>query len=389
MNGPALGRAVALGLAVTVVGPLPAFLLGAVSVQMRRDLDFDIAALGVSISIFFAVAAIASPPLGRLGDRLGGRRTMRLGALGAAATLAAIAFGARSLTSLLACMVLGGLANGLLQPAVNLYLARRVQNARQGLVFGAKQAAIPAAILLSGLSVPAIALTVGWRWCFALGAALALAAALAVPRDALPVEQRVDPGDDEGLATRTLLYLGAAGALAAMSGNALGAFYTAASVDAGVGEGAAGLLLALGSATSLAARVGAGWLADRRGWEGFRQVSMMLVAGAGGFALLAAGAPGALVVGTLLAFGAGWGWPGLFNFAVVARNRRAVAAATGITQGGVYVGAALGPLSFGLIAGELSFTTAWIVVAALALISGAIVAIARPGPAVAARAATG
>lgn len=369
---------------MTTVGALPAFLLGAVAVQVRRDLGFEVAGLGAAVSIFFAVAALASPPLGRLGDRLGGRKAMQAGALIAATALASIALLARSWPTLMACMVLGGLGNGMAQPAVNLFLARRIEPDRQGLVFGIKQAAIPAAIVLSGVSVPAIALTLGWRYAFLIGAVLAVCIALAVPREALARERWVDPGPDEGLSVRTLVSLGAAGALAAISGNALGAFHTASSVDGGLDEGLAGLLLAVGSAASLATRVAAGWLADRHGWDGFRQVTILLVCGAGGFGLLAAGTPLALVGGTLLAFAAGWGWPGLFNFAVVARNRRAVAAATGITQGGIYVGAAVGPVAFGLIASALSFEAAWIMTAVLALLAGTLVAIARPAPAAAA-----
>lgn len=377
-------RSVGVALAATTICALPAFLLGAASVQVSRDLGFDLAALGAAVSIFFAAAALGSPPLGRLGDRLGGRRTMRAGAVVAAATLASIALFAHSWLSLVACLVVGGLGNALAQPAVNLFLARRVESGRQGLVFGVKQSAIPAAIILSGLAVPAIALTVGWRFAFALAAVLALAIAAAVPRQALPAERRVDPGSDEPLRTRTLLSLGAAGALAAMSGNALGAFATASAVDGGIGEGAAGLLLALGSGAALAVRIGAGWLADRRGWDGFRQVTVLLVIGSAGFALLAVQAPLALVVGTLVAFGPGWGWPGLFNFAVVARNRRAVAAATGITQGGIYVGAALGPAAFGLVASRFSFEVAWLGTAVLALAAASLVALTRPAPAPAA-----
>ena len=380
MSGPPK-RTVALALAVTTMGALPAFLLGAVAVQVRRELGFGVVALGAAVSIFFVVAALGSPPLGRLGDRLGGRRAMRVGALMSATALGSIALFARSWPSLVACLCVGGLGNAMAQPAVNLFLARRIESARQGLVFGVKQAAIPTAIALSGLSVPVIALTVGWRFCFALAAVVAVAIAAAVPRQALSADRRVDPGPDDRLPLRTLVFLGAAGALAAMSGNALGAFHTASSVEAGIDEGLAGLLLALGSATALVVRVGAGWLADRQGWDGFRQTTLLLVGGAGGFALLAAETPLPLVLGTLLAFGAGWGWPGLFNFAVVSRNRHAVAAATGITQGGIYVGAALGPATFGLLASRLSFAFAWTLTAGLALVAGTLVAVARPAPA--------
>lgn len=34
----------------------------------------------------------------------------------------------------------------------------------RGLVFGLKQAAIPLATMLGGVSAPAIAVTLGWRW---------------------------------------------------------------------------------------------------------------------------------------------------------------------------------------------------------------------------------
>ena len=60
-----------------------------------------------------------------------------------------------------------------------------------------------------------------------------------------------------------------------------------------------------------------------------------------------------------MAFAAGWGWSGLFTFAVVKDNPHAPAAATGITQVGKLVGAALGPAVFGWLADSLSYGTAW------------------------------
>jgi predicted MFS family arabinose efflux permease len=79
------------------------------------------------------------------------------------------------------------------------------------------------------------------------------------------------------------------------------------------------------------------------------------------------------VIGTLLAFGAGWGWPGLFNFAVVRSNPGAPAAATGITQTGASAGAALGPLLFGVVVQGTSYGVAWLFCGAMAL--AALVAI--------------
>ena len=77
---------------------------------------------------------------------------------------------------------LGGLGNAISHPATHLLLAREVSQNRQGLAFGIKQAAIPAATLIAGLAVPLVATTVGWRWAFAGGAALVLCVALLVPK---------------------------------------------------------------------------------------------------------------------------------------------------------------------------------------------------------------
>lgn len=59
---------------------------------------------------------------------------MRAAAVTSALALLLIATLVRSLPGLMACLVLGGLANALAQPAVNLYLARHVGSSRIGLV---------------------------------------------------------------------------------------------------------------------------------------------------------------------------------------------------------------------------------------------------------------
>ena len=57
----------------------------------------------------------------------------------------------------------------------------RCPPSRLGLSFGIKQAAIPIATLLAGVAVPTVALTVGWRWAYLIGAGLALLALLIAP----------------------------------------------------------------------------------------------------------------------------------------------------------------------------------------------------------------
>jgi predicted MFS family arabinose efflux permease len=217
--------------------------------------------------------------------------------------------------------------------------------------------------------VPGIAVTLGWRWAFAGGAVLALAVAFLVrPRTSGKVVRRKEEARDEkGAPIAPLVLLALGTGLGSTATTPLGAFIVESSVAAGLRVESAGLLLALGSAVNIVVRVMFGRLADGMSGGRLRLVAAMLGIGAVGFALLATGESGLILPGVLLAFGAGWGWPGLFNFAVVKTNPGAPAAATGITQTGASGGAALGPLVFGLVVEATSYDVAWLVSGAIAL----------------------
>jgi MFS family permease len=361
-------RALATAIAITTACVLPVFLTGGLAVQMRAELGFGVAALGGAVAAFFASAALSSALFGQVIERVGSRRGMVAASLGSALSLVGIGLLARSWAHLIGFLVLAGTAHAAAHPATNLLLAAEIRRRRQGLAFGIKQAAIPAATLLGGLATPLVGLTLGWRFGFLLGALVALAIGALVARTE---ERRPLPeaGSAPGSARIAPLMLPALGiGLGSAAGVSLAAFLVDAGVAAGLREGTAGLLLAAASATGFAVRVAAGWLADRRPRGRLRAVAAMLVVGAGGFALLSAALPGwPLVVGALLAFGVGWGWPGVFNFAIVDLHREAPAAATGITQTGTYAGSAVGPLAFGFVVEQASYTAAWLCSAALVL----------------------
>jgi MFS family permease len=347
---------------------LPAFLTGGLAVQVRGELDFGAGALGVAVAMFFVTSSLASAVIGRLVERIGAHRGMRLAAIGSAASLLGVALLAWSWAGLVGCLVLGGLANAVSHPATHLSLAREVPAGRQGLSFGIKQSAIPVATLLAGLAVPAIALTFGWRWAFAGGAALALAVAFLVPAGApKSVVHRPEEGRERDARTAPLLLLALGIGLGSTAATPLGAFLVESSVAAGLRVETAGLLLASGSAANIVVRVAFGRLADGMSGGRLLLVAAMLAVGVAGFGMLATGEVALILPGALLAFAAGWGWPGLFNFAVVKTSPGAPAAATGITQTGASGGAALGPLVFGLVAEAASYEAAWLVSGAFAL----------------------
>jgi MFS family permease len=89
-------RPVLLAVAVATAGVLPAFLTGGLAVQVRGDLGFSAAALGLAVAAFFAFSSLASALMGRIVERVGAHRGMRLAATGSAASLLGIAVFARS-----------------------------------------------------------------------------------------------------------------------------------------------------------------------------------------------------------------------------------------------------------------------------------------------------
>ena len=369
--------AILLAVAVATAGVVPAFLTGGLAVQIRAELGFGEGALGLAVAVFFATSALASVVFGRVVERVGSSLGMRLAVAVSAASLLAVSALAGSWWGLVACLVLGGLGNSISHPATHLFLAREVPQGRQGLAFGVKQAAIPVATLLAGLAVPSVATTVGWRWAFAGAAALALCVALLVPGGGEGGIRRVKDAraGDVPLTPLVLLALGIG--LGSAAANPLGAFTVESAVAAGIEVGTAGLLLALGSAAGIAVRVLFGHVADKLKSGRLRIVAGMLGIGTVGFVLLASGVVPLLVIGVVLAFAAGWGWPGLFNFAIVKTNPRAPAAATGITQTGASSGAAAGPLAFGFIVEGASFGTAWLLYGALALVAAVTILVGR------------
>jgi predicted MFS family arabinose efflux permease len=364
---------VALG-AATV---LPGFLIGALALQMRGDMDAGVGAVAAGVTVFFGAGALGAGVGGRLAESLGALRAMQASVLVTAACLFAIGGLAGSLATLFALLAVAGLANSVNQPAINLFMADAVPRDRQGLAFGVKQSAIPGAILVSGLALPILAIPLGWRATFAICGGLVLVVALlarrgTMVRDHAPAEREPPPR-----ASRELLFLAAGAALGAGGANALSTYLVASAVDAGIHEGTAGLLAALGSGTSLALRIYVGVRADRRRDYGYATIVLLLVLGASGYLLMATGAVAPFVAGAVVAFALGWGWPGLFNLAVVENHREAPAAATGITQTGIYVGAAAGPALFGLLShGGLDYEGAWAVVAVISLTAAVVLAAA-------------
>ena len=359
----------------TVSTVLPGFLIGAMSVQVSAEMGVSEAAYGWGLGSFFGAAMLGSILLGRLSQRIGAlsQTTLALG-LSAAAQLA-LAATARSFGAVIAFLVVAGVCNAANQASVNLALAQ-AQLPRLGLAVSIKQSGLPTATLLAGFAVPALALTVGWRWAYVASAGFALAS-LALARVAAgssPPRAAANGASRPESSSRDLFLAAVVGAFLAFSAGSLNAWGVGSGVDAGLGEGAAGLFLSLGAATGITMRLICGWLSDTMRARPFLVGGVTAMVGSAGMALLALRSPGIHVAAMLLAFGAGWIWPVFTNFGIVRANPQAAGAATGVTQMGIYVGVFVGPLSTGWIIEHSGYPLMWLAVAASSVI-GATIAI--------------
>lgn len=398
------GGLVAAAMVVTAVTNLSPLLSSGLAVQIQDDLDFDDAALGLTVGSFYLAGALGSVLSGRIVERVGPRAALRFTALATAGVLLATGAAAGSWAVLTGLVGLAGLANALAQPATNLYIARGVRPGRQGLAIGIQKSGIPAAALLGGLAVPTLGLTVGWSWAFVIGALLALAASAYVP--AVPSRPAAEPrpvgpepvgpepaadasagqtaangppkaGLSDGSRTaaesraaaaaagrpdvpvRLLAALATATGLAAAGSGSLSGFFVVSSVGSGVDEGLAGVLLGAGSLVGIAIRLVLGEMADRGAIGAWNTLTVMFLVAAASFGGLATGSEAVLIAVLPFAFASAFAWPSLYHLAVVRANPSAPGAATGITMTGSYTGAVGGPLVFGLVADQASYGWAW------------------------------
>ena len=414
---------VALAIALATTGVLPVFLTGALAVQLEAHLQVGTTAIGGAVATYFCASALSSVRGGRLAERVGPLKVLLVAVGLAGVALLGIGVAVTSLPALLGFLVVGGLSNGAMQPAVNLLLTQVVDDGRRGLAFGVKQAAIPTSTLLSGLAVPALALTAGWHVAYLAAGGLTVLVATALvtvgPRlmpapppapgrvrttaggDGRPGRlelrrpagrgQRPDrkrdrgqPGRGSTFDIRPLVFLAVAMACAVAASNAMGSFVVPGAVHDGIAPGLAGFLSAAGSVVGLSARVGLGWRADRRDVRGHRAaddhlatVTVLVAVGALGYGALAVGNLGLLVPAVLVAYGGGWGYNGLFNLAVVRAYPDAPARATGVTQVGTYVGGMVGPFGFGVVVDHFGFAVGWALCAVLAVLAVGAFAVSR------------
>ena len=273
----------------TVSTVVPGFLIGALSVQVSAEMGVSEAAYGWGLGSFFGAAMAGSIMLGRLAQTIGPLNQMTLALLVSAAAQVALAATAESFGAVIGFLVVAGLANAANQTSVNLALAQ-AQLSRLGFAVSIKQSGLPTATLLAGFAVPSLALTVGWRWAYVAGAALAMAS-LGVVRAAVGASPKRAAAPVPESSRRDLYLAAAVGTFLAFSAGSLNAWGVGSGVDAGLGEGTAGLMLGLGAATGITMRLIGGWLSDTMRARPFLVAGVTALLGSAGMGLLALRSP--------------------------------------------------------------------------------------------------
>lgn len=363
-------------MAVDAVGVLPIFLTGAMAVQLRADIGLSLESIGLVFASYFAAAALLSIPFRHASERIGLRASLRIGLVIYAAALLGMAVTASSTVEMCAFAGLAGIGTALTRTASSVLVTLHSEPERQGIAFGLKHSSIPVASLVAGLSVPALALTVGWRWAYAIAAVLALIVAALVPRSGGRLARGEEPGKPD-LSRWQLAVVAMSFALGAAAAGSLGAYSVSTAVSAGLSEAAAGLLVAFGSVVGLASRVGAGYWSDRRAGNQLDLVAGMLGIGVAGFLLLAVPHHIVVSIAVPIAFATGWAWLGSYNFAIAKLNPQGPGAAMGVVQVGAYVGAIAGPLILGVLAENHSHAAAWIGAAIASFLATLVVIVLR------------
>lgn len=351
-----------------VLAAIPGFLIGSFAPAIKADIGLDETGIGAIFTFGYLVSATVLQFSGALADRRGPQLALRTGLTFAVVGLLLFATISTTFVLILVAFAFNRTAEAIIQPATNTLVSQGVVATRRGTAMGVKQAAVPMSTMLAGLAVPVLGNSLGWRGTFGLVAVIAAPVWFALP-DVKPPPRRTMRSKRE-LWAETHIKLAAIGGGFAAAGLVTAAgFLVLAAKDAGFSDGSAGVLLAVGGGIMIPARLSWGLLADRFSFNRFRAVTVCLACAVVSFLLFSTESKSAIVAGTLLLFGVGWSWPGLFLFAVLEQHPEAPGASTAIVQTGIRVGAFSAPLAFGWLADNRGFGTAWLLPACSAAIA--------------------
>jgi predicted MFS family arabinose efflux permease len=307
--------------------------------------------LGALVMAAAGVGACASPALGQLSDRLGGRGALQLTLGLSALTLAGIALSPVYL-ALTAAALVSGLAQATANPATNKLIGLHVAGGSRGTVTGIKQAGVQVGVFLGGALLPLGAVHVGWRPTVLIAATVPLIGLLVSHRLLPSAPSRGERPPVRSAVSRSpfLLRLALYGFLIGAGWSAVFTYLPDYAQSAfGWGPTAAGLLVSVSGLCGIVGRVGWSRLAEQRLGASTTLIALAAIGLVAVVSMLFAGKAQPLLWAASAALGASSGsWNSVGMLAIIDRMPTDIAgAASGVVMFGFLIGLGVGAPPFG------------------------------------------
>ncbi len=314
------------------------------------DLGITRAQLGLVIGADSLLAAALSPLAGRLADRLGGKRSMIIVFILAAA--AYVAYGlAPAFAFLFVGALLGGASDASCNPATNRLVAESLAPGARGVITGIKQSGVQAGAFFGGLILPSLAVAFGWRASYLIVAVVPVVAAVVTGLAIRPMPRRPSPAP-RGAGSRlpvSVRWLAGYGFLFGFAGAV--SFLVPLYVDEGLGYDAriGGLAAATIGIVAVGGRILWAHVAEGRGVFVAPLWAMTPIAVLGGFAFLGADTfPPLVWLGAALIGLSTSSWNSVGMLTVMSEaGTAATGKASGLVVFGFLAGLGLGPPAYG------------------------------------------
>ena len=354
--------------------------LGILATFLIDDLGVNRTQIGSLIAVVIVLAAVASPPAGRVTDAVGGKAAIQAVFAGSVIGFLGLAV-SPGFWVMLVPVILSALGQATGNPSTNKLIALHIPPGRRGLVTGFKQSGVPAGIFFGGLFLPSAALAFGWRW--------ALVLAAAVPLMSMPIagwlipNRRPDRAAEvpraSGRLSPSIRALTVYGALLGFGGayTYLVPLFTEESI--GLSERAGGLAVAVIGLTAVLGRIWWARRSDRSG-DYFRLLGLIailsLVAAATMMAATWVG-PWALWIGAVLTGWTSSSWNSVGMLAVIAEaGVERAGRSSGVVMMGFLAGLGGAPPLLGWsVDATGSYTPMWLI--SLGALAGGVLVSAR------------
>ena len=221
--------------------------------------------IGALVTATTLIGAVISPAVGGVTDRIGARNATLITLFVSAAGLAGIALSPVFAVLVVAALI-GGVGQAIANPATNKLISLHAPVGRRGVITGIKQSGVQFGTFLGGLTLPALAVALGWRWAvaafaavFALGAALALTV---LPEDP---DRGTEVVSESGELPPIIWKLAIYGFMLGAAGTAIFTYLPLfAEESLGFSKSAAGFTVAFTGFVGIAGRIGWGRIAEHR-----------------------------------------------------------------------------------------------------------------------------